>query len=372
MDLVAIMEQLGERQLAGNSVRTWVVSALVVALGWLLGRLARYVLTRWVLRLTARTRSNIDNKLVERSARPIGLTVTLAALAMAIDLLTLPPKLGIAATGVVLAAIALTVAVLLMRTIDVLFEEVLEPWAQRQQPPVNVQVLHVGQVALKIVAGTVAMVTVLQRTGFDVWSVITGLGIGGMAVALAAQQTLGNWFGGMQVMTDRPFQVGDWIRIDHYFGRVLHIGMRSTRLQNTAGLTFVIPNKHIAETTIENHMAPQGQVREFLLALPYDTPAERLEQICAELQALLLQHSGVHGDVSVLVWSFGDWAIQLRVIYRVPDALLYGQVAHEVNLAIKRHLDRLGQPLAFPTRTVVMAPAPVAGGDPGRVTAASP
>lgn len=358
MDILTLLEELGERQLAGNSVRTVLVSVLVVALGWLLGRMARYVLTRWVLRLTAKTRTNIDNKLIERSARPISLTVLLASLAIAVDLLTLPAKVNVIAHGAVLSAIALTIAVLLMRVVDVFFEEVLEPWAQRQNPPVNVQVLHVGQVTLKIVAGTVAMVTVLQRTGFDVWSVITGLGIGGMAVALAAQQTLGNWFGGMQVMTDRPFQVGDWIRIDGNFGRVLQIGMRSTRMQNTAGLTFVIPNKHIAETTIENHMAPQGQVREFLLGLPYETPAARLDQICAEIRVLLMEHPQVHSDVSVLVWNFGDWAVQLRVIYRVPDAQFYGPVAHDVNLAIKKRLEELGQPIAFPTRTLHVASVP--------------
>lgn len=358
METLRLLEEFGEQQLAGNSVRTWMVAALVVALGWLLGRMARYVLTRWVLRLTAKTKTNIDNKLVQRTARPIGLTVLLVSLAVAVDLLTLPPKLAMAASGAVLSLIALTLAVLLMRVVDVFFEEVLEPWAQRQTPPVNVQVLHVGQVALKIIAGTVAMVTVLQRTGFDVWSVITGLGIGGMAVALAAQQTLGNWFGGMQVMTDRPFQVGDWIRIDSSFGRVLHIGMRSTRMQNTAGLTFVIPNKHIAETTIENHMAPQGQVREFLLNLPLDTPAVRLDQLCAELRVLLMEHPQVHSDVSVLVWNFSDWAVQLRVIYRVPDAPLYGQVAHEVNLAIKRRLEELGQAIAVPNRTLHVASLP--------------
>ena len=353
-DILVAIEEFGERLFAGNTIRTWLVALLVVVLGWLVGKMARYVLTRWVLRITARTKTNIDNKLVERTARPIGLFITLVAAEIAIGLLSLPPQVELSANALTLAAIALTVALLLMRVIDVVFEEMLDPWAQRQQPPVNVQVLHVGQVALKIVAGTVAMVTVLQRTGFDVWSVITGLGIGGMAMALAAQQTLGNWFGGVQVMTDRPFQVGDWIRIDSHFGRVVHIGMRSTRIQNTAGLTFVIPNKHIAEAAIENHMAPQGQVREFMLALPYDTDATRLEELCAAIRELLGQIPLVHPEVSVVVWNFADWSIQLRVIYRATDANLFGPIAHEVNVAIKRLFDAQGIKFAFPTRTVYL------------------
>lgn len=360
-EVLAALEDFGERQLAGNSVRTLLVALLVVALGWLVGRMARYVLTRWVLRFTAKTKTELDNKLVERTARPIGLILTAVSMEVAVGMLTLTPKVAVVAHGAVLSGLALTVALLLMRVIDVVFEEVLDPWAQRQQPPINVQVLHVGQVALKIVAGTVAMVTVLQKTGFDVWSVITGLGIGGMAMALAAQQTLGNWFGGMQVMTDRPFQVGDWIRIDSYFGRVLHIGMRSTRMQNTAGLTFIIPNKHIAEATIENHMAPQGQVREFLLALPYDTSAARLEQLCDGVRELLGHIPLVHPEVSVLVWNYADWSIQVRVIYRVTDANHFGPVAHEVNIAIKRVFEAEGVKFAFPTRTVLLpdhAPVP--------------
>ncbi len=341
-----------QRPLMGNPAHTWLVALLTVIAGFLLGRLTHFVLTRWVLRLTSKTETDLDDKLVHATARPFSLAVTFATADVALGLLTLPRNVTTAVDGVLLTCLAVAVALILMRLIDVAFEAWMAPWAQRQSPPVNVQALHVGRVAVKIVAGTVVMVTVLQRAGVDIWSVVTGLGIGGVAVALAAQQTLGNLFGSLQVMTDQPFQVGDWIRIDNCFGRVQHIGLRSTRLVTSAGQTYVVPNKHIAEATIENLVAPQGQVREFMLALPYDTPVERLELVCQLVLDALATTSGVHPDFTAHVWAFAESAIQIRVIYRVPDLTAFSAVAHVVNLAIKARFDQAGLVFAFPTRTV--------------------
>lgn len=341
-----------DRVFLGNSLQSWLVAALVVVLGWLLGRLARFILTRWVVRLTARTGTQLDDKIISKSAQPLGIVVTLAATHVALAMLTLGDGARRIAEGAVVAAIAITVAIVVMRIIDAVSEEILDPWAARQSPPVHPQVLHIGRIVLKVVAGTLAMVTVMQRAGFDVWSVITGLGIGGVAVALAAQQTLGNVFGSLQVMTDRPFGVGDFVTIDRFSGRVLEIGLRSTRLQTTAGEVIVIPNKHVAEAAVQNLMAPQGQIREFHLGLTYSTTPAQVEQACALVSAVLRRTPGVHPEFLVQFTHFDESSLRLRVIYRVPDPARFGEVAHQVNLAILQDFNAEGLSFAFPTRTL--------------------
>ncbi|MSQ84031.1 MAG: mechanosensitive ion channel family protein [Myxococcales bacterium] len=352
MALFYTIEEFMQRTLGGNSLQTWGIAILVVVLAFMLGRMSHFVLTRVVLRLTAHTRTAIDDKLIGRTARPFSFAVMFGGAHFALKLVVLPLGAVKVVGGLILIALALTAAIILVRVVDVLFEELAEPWALSHSPPVNVQVIHIARVTTKIVTGTVVMVTVLQRAGFDVWSVITGLGIGGVAVALAAQQTLGNLFGSLQVMTDQPFRVGDWIRVDQHFGRVQHIGLRSTRIVTTAGQTFVVPNKHIAEATIENVVASQGQVREFFLAMPYEASAEQLQQACDLVVEILAETPGIHPEFLAQVWSFAEWSVQIRVIYRVPDLAGFSPVAHAVNLAIIRKFSAAGLRFAYPTRTV--------------------
>ncbi|MBM4346012.1 MAG: mechanosensitive ion channel family protein [Deltaproteobacteria bacterium] len=354
-------------RVGGNTLEAWADAALAVVLGFLLGKLTYFLLTRVLLRLTAHTNTDFDDKLIGRTARPFSLAVLFGCAWLALRLLELPPLAVKLMGGTLLGALALTAAVILMRVIDVLFENLAEPWALRHEPPVNVQVIHVARVTSKIVGGTLVMVFVLQRAGFDVWSVITGLGIGGVAVALAAQQTLGNLFGSLQVMTDQPFRVGDWIRVDQHFGRVQHIGMRSTRIVTTAGQTFVVPNKHVAEATIENAVGAQGQVREFFLSMPYDLDAERLQLACDLVLKVLAETPGVHPEFLAQVWAFAEWSVQIRVIYRVPDLAGFSPVAHAVNLGIKRQFDEAGLVFAYPTRTVHLV-----GADAGAVAGTQP
>lgn len=351
------IDQFLGQTFAGNTLHAWATALLVIIGAFALARLTHWLLTRVLLQFTARTNTTIDDKLVGSTARPFSYAVMFGCAHAALSLLVLPPLAVKLVGGGLLGALALSAALILMRVVDVLFEEWAQPWALSHDPPINVQVIHIARVSAKIVAGTLVMVAVLQRAGFDVWSVITGLGIGGVAVALAAQQTLGNLFGSLQVMTDQPFKVGDWIRIDQVFGRVQHIGLRSTRIGTTAGQTFVIPNKHIAEATIENLVSPLGQVQTILLPLPYDLPAERLQQACDLALAALAETPGVHPDHLAQVYSFGESAVHVRVIFRVPDLGGFSAVNHALLLNIKRQFDAAGLVFAYPTRTLHVAGA---------------
>ena len=123
--------------------------------------------------------------------------------------------------------------------------------------------LHFARGLVKALAVLLLFLATLQRAGVDVASLLAGLGIGGLAVALAAQETLGNLLGCLQLMTDRPFSVGDWVTFDGKLARVTAIGLRSTRLQLVTGARLIVPNKKAAEGLIENHSHPEGLVREY-------------------------------------------------------------------------------------------------------------
>lgn len=342
-----------EHPVAGNALRTWLVVALVLILGWMLGRLLAFLIARFVPQLTARTNTTLDDRLVERLARPAGVLLFFGSVHVALQILDLTDRgrrLGIDSLSI---AAAVTVGVMILRAIDVTYEELLVPWAGRQTPAVSVAVMNFARVSAKIVAALLLAVTVLQRAGFDVLSVVTGLGIGGLAVALAAQETLGNLLGSLQIMTDRPFSIGDYIKVDAHFGMVTDIGLRSTRLLQGNGIRTVIPNKKLAEATIENHSHPNGLVRDFMLSLAYGSTVAQVQAAVDLVRAVLAAEPRIHPEsASVLFVNFGESALGVRVLYKVPDVSQAGDVAHAVNLAIHAGFLEAGVKTAFPTRTV--------------------
>lgn len=344
-----------ERTFAGNSARTWLVVGLVLMLGLLIGRLAGFVMTRFGPKLAARTASNVDDRLIDRLNRPVAALLFLGALHVSVRILTMAEHWHRLATDAVMIGATFVLGIGVLRTIDVIYEEWMVPWADRQKPSVSVAVLNFARVTGKVVAVLVLAVAVLQRAGFDVVSVVTGLGIGGLAVALAAQETLGNLLGSMQIMTDRPFTLGDWVRVDGHFGRVTDIGLRSTRLQQANGVRIVMPNKKVAEAHVENHSYSSGLVRDFTLGLTFATTPAQMQQAVDIAKALLLATPGINADLAVNFVKFGDWSMDLRIVYHADPARA-GDIAHEVNVGILAAFGKAGLQMAFPTRTLHVAP----------------
>lgn len=333
----------------GRSPRLWLTALFVLVLGWLLGRLARLLLTRVVPRWTARTATTLDDRLVERLAVPTSVLVWLASARLACVFLELSAGTQAFVSGSLGVAVVVVLASMALRTIDVVHEELVLPWAGRQEPPPSAQALHFARGAIKVLAVVLLLLVALQRAGVDVLSLIAGLGIGGLAVALAAQETLGNLLGSLQLMTDRPFSVGDWIVLDGKLARVGAINLRSTRLRLANGVQIVMPNKKLAEALVENHSVPGlGLVRDHGLVIDGTTPVALLEAAMAALTAELATVSGVRSPVSVQLGKVELAQVELRMSY-VADPEQCAAVVHAVQLQALRVLEREGcRPLRKP------------------------
>ena len=335
---------------AGNSLRKWLVVLGLVLVGLIAALFVRFVLTRILARLTAHTKTVLDDRLVAATSMPFAVLTFFAFVHAALHVPRLPTRLHEMVLDASSVALALVTAVLLWRALDVLFDELMTPWAQRHEPPINTQVVAIARAATKWTAVAFLAITALRHAGFDVGSVITGLGIGGVAVAFAAQETLGNVLGALQIMTDQPFVVGDVIKIDNdYAGRVLRMGLRSTRLLTTAGVTIIVPNKKIASAVLQNFSHDNGLVKDVTFQLDRLLSAAQLRQAKQIAEDVLRDEPRVAADFSVTVSSFGDWSSNLRVIYFVPkldDAL---DAAHDVLLAVRERLAAAGMGMAVPS-----------------------
>ncbi|MBE3070726.1 MAG: mechanosensitive ion channel family protein [Planctomycetes bacterium] len=330
---------------------------LLVLAGLVLKKVSDYVFDRRVIPLLTKTRFHFDHLLAGAAARPLGHLVLLAGLAAAVWVLALP-EAPTDVRGVAFAALKVLLVAdilwFLLRLVDVL-AIYLTQLAGRTESALDDQIIPLIRKALKVTIGLLLSVWVVQLLGYSVSSLLAGLGIGGLAVALALQDTLANFFGSVFIFLDRPFAVGDMVRIEGVEGVVEEIGFRTTRIRTWPKTLVCIPNKTVAAATIDNwSQMPVRRVAQ-TVGVTYATTADQMEQAVAALRGILEADEGVDPEFIVVRFEdFGASSLNIRVIYFTkavpyPDHLA---TKERVNLAIMRALAGLGLSIAFPTRTI--------------------
>jgi MscS family membrane protein len=251
----------------------------------------------------------------------------------------------------------------LLRAVTVAGDEIAE--AKWSSARTNIRsVTGVGVRLGKVVVGALALMVALSELGYPVTTVIAGLGIGGVVLALAAQKTVENLFGSVSILADRPFGVGDTIRVDTVEGTVETIGLRSTRLRTIDRTLVVFPNGKLADMRIESLGARERLRFAVKLGLARDTRPEQIEAILAKLRAVLRGHASLRTDeVSVALIGLGEssFDVELAAPIETLDMALFAKVREELLLACIRVVEAEGARLAVPARQVL---APIAQGTP--------
>jgi MscS family membrane protein len=220
----------------------------------------------------------------------------------------------------------------------------------------------------KSLIATIVVLTVVQiaqvLSGKEITSILAGLGIGGLAFALAAQDTIKNLFGSMVLLADRPFEVGDRIVVDGTDGTVETVGMRSTRVRTLTGHLVTIPNGELANKAIENISKRPHIRRIFNITITYDTPPAKVREAKAIIEDIMKDHEGMDPEFPPRVFfnEFQDCALNLFCIYWYHPALWWDYLAltERINMEILERFNEAGIDFAFPTQTVHLA------GDPSR------
>jgi MscS family membrane protein len=188
----------------------------------------------------------------------------------------------------------------------------------------------------------------------NVATIIAGLGIGGIAVALAAQDTLQNLLGSFTIFADKPFVVGDLIRIDKYEGTIEKVGFRSTLIRTLDKTMVIIPNKKMVDSPLENLSLRNLRRMKFNVGLQYDTPAAVILKISKEIEEYVNKHEATSDDTLATFDSFGDSSLNLQVLYfiEIVDYSEYMKIRQEINYGIMEIVTRNGAEFAFPSQTV--------------------
>ncbi|MBU0678323.1 MAG: mechanosensitive ion channel family protein [Verrucomicrobia bacterium] len=219
--------------------------------------------------------------------------------------------------------------------------------------------------SLKVTVVVLVLVQIAQAlSDKPITSIIAGLGVGGIAIALAAQDTLKNFFGSLVIFADKPFELGDRIVVDSFDGPVEEVGFRSTRIRTLDGHLVTVPNADLANKIIQNIGKRPYIKRVMNIMITYDTPPEKVDRAVEILKDILKDHEGMKEDFPPRVFfnEFNDSSLNIMVLYwfHPPDYWAYCAFNEKVNMEILRRFSEEGIDFAFPSQTTYLA------GDPGR------
>ncbi len=335
-------------------------SGLVVAS--ILGIIISWAVRRALRRLTARTANTWDDAIPRLLRGPLRLASTTAILELALPSFELPTHAANLAVGLTRGLFFLGIFWGLWRSIDVLALALGDSGWAKHRPVSRTFVPLVARV-LKVVAAALGGVAMLSALGYPVASLIAGLGIGGLAFALAAQKTVENLFGSFSIAVDQPFRPGDFVKIDDFVGTIEIIGLRSTRIRTLDRTIITLPNGRLADMRVETFAARDRIRLSCVLGVLYGTSAAQMRTILAGIERCLREHPKIWPDaLPVRFRAFADSALEIEVMawFQTADWNEFTAIRQEILLQFMEVVEGAGSGFAFPTRTVHLVNQPAA------------
>ncbi|TRZ93455.1 mechanosensitive ion channel family protein [bacterium] len=344
------MQQLTNLMFCGNSVLKYLIIASIFFAGLLAIKIFEYILIKHLKKWAKKTATTFDDFII-RVIRRIGIPVAyFGVFYLAIDVLALDPLfkkiIDIAAIGILtLSAVRFGVAL-----ISYGFEVYL---SKRGKNETLKRSLDGILVVIKVVIWGLAIVFFLDNLGFKISAVIAGLGIGGVAVALAAQAVLGDLFSYFAILFDRPFEIGDFIITGDHLGTVEHIGIKTTRIRSLSGEQLIFSNTDLTNSRVRNYKRMEKRRVLFKLGVTYQTTSEQVKAIPKIIENII-------GNVKDTIFdrahffSYGDFALIFEIVYYVlgSDYNKYMDIQQEINFAIKERFETEHIEFAYPTQTL--------------------
>jgi small-conductance mechanosensitive channel len=286
--------------------------------------------------------------LLERDLIPIAY---IASIYLAISNLALHPILE--RTVEVLVVIISTI--LAIRLISAIVEYIIKIyWINYQRDNVNLeQSIDALMPAIRIIIWLIGIVFLLDNLGFDISAVVTSLGIGGVAIALASQGVLQDLFSYFAILLDRPFELGDFIVVGDYLGTVEYVGIKTTRLQSTGGEQIVMANTDLVSSRIRNHKKMRQRRINFKFGVAYQTTKEQLSQIPEWIREIIDQTENATCDRAHFT-GYGQYSQNFEAAYAIDnnDYIVYLNAQQTINLALKEKFAEAGIEFAYPTQIV--------------------
>jgi MscS family membrane protein len=334
----------------------WIGILLIVFIGVVCGRVFSFTATRLFERWLRRWETVINRQTSVRAIEPLAALVTVLVWGLGIVLLDLPMTFFILYYRVIKVVAVVAASVSAYRFIDVL-SDVLARRAEATATQYDDMLVPLVRKSLKIFVAAAGLLTVAQVLGSNVTALFASVGIGGLALALAAQDTVSNFFGSLMVILDRPFQVGDWIKTGDVEGTVEEVGFRSTRIRTFYNSLITLPNANLIKASVDNLGDRTYRRWSTRLGIAYDTPPEKIDAFCEGIRELVRKHPYTRKDYYHIYFNeFGSDSLEILVyvFFFTPDWATELRERHRLGVDIVRLAAELEVEFAFPTQTLYL------------------
>ena len=349
------MNNFNWEQPFGNTLTDWAIAGGLIVLSVILAK-AIYKISSGILRkFTSKTKSKLDDLLIDLLEEPVAFALGWFGIWKSVHYLKLSEGAEAFVDKVYYFVFIGFIAWAITRLIDALIETYLQPIVERSESDLDDQLLPLLRKGLKIVIWTLAIIIGLSNAGYDVGAIIAGLGIGGLALALAAQDTVKNFIGGFTVFVDKPFMVNQRVVVNGVDGTVEEIGIRSTRIRTLDGRIVSVPNSKFLDSSIENISSEPNRKIILNLGLTYDTTEIEMEKAMELLKSIVSEQEGTEEKVLVGFNGFNDSSLNIILIYYITAGADILGVQTAINLAILKNFNEQKLEFAFPTQTLYVS-----------------
>ena len=354
--LMNLLPKLGTQKILGLYMYQYIAILILAFLSTIIYRIFTFVTKRVIRKLlyTSGYQGETSEKYLWLIAKPASVFIIVLLLILCTPVLQLPPIYSQYIITGLRVLLPLFGTIILYRMVNI-FSLYLSRIAQKTDSTLDDQLVPLLRKSLKTFVVIIGTLFILDNLEVPILPLLTGLSIGGLAFALAAQDTIKNFFGSIMIFIDKPFQVGDWITTGDLDGTVEEVGFRSSRIRTFRNSLMYVPNGKLADSTIDNHGLRQYRRFYTQIAINYDTPPELIEVFVEGLRKIIEEHPHTRKDYYHVY--FNDMAatslnIMFYTFFAVPSWAQELRVRHEVLLSIVKLAKELGIQFAFPTQTI--------------------
>ena len=352
--LIDILPEWSENEWFGVEIWQYLAVFLWLLIGFILKKIFEFVLDNYIRRITTKTRFTWDDDLLDSVHKPAGFIFLMGFFLLSYTNLQLSVTVNLYLSKILSIAIAAGFVWLFYNLADV-FSKYLLVVTSKTETLLDDQLVPLIRKTLRVFIVVMGVILILQNNGYNVASLIAGLGIGGLAVALAAKDTLANFFGSITIFADKPFKIGDWVKLAGVEGTVEEVGFRTTRIRTFYNSLVSVPNATISTTEIDNLGMRKYRRFKTILNLTYSTSPEQMEAFVEGIKAIVKANKHFRQDYyEVHFNAMGSHSLDVLVyvFFEVPDWSTELQQRHNFLLEILRLAKEVGVEFAFPTQTL--------------------
>ena len=347
----------------GNAIWRFAIVLLVILVSMVIGRIAQFIINNYAMRLEKKYGTITPTLLLRCLTKPVSVAVFAMGLFVCKLFLVFGDE-GISTsieaywTKITKAIAAIAIAYALYRLVDII-EYYLLRWTGKTKTKLDDMLVPVIRKSLRVTITIIAALWIADGIlGAEIRAILLSAGVGGIAIALAAKDTIANFFGSITIFTDKPFQIDDLVKIGGHFGPVEEVGFRSTRIRTLQGHLVTIPNNMITNSTVENIGKRPFIRRTSNITITYDSGHTKAEKAVEIIKKLLSQVPEINTDPEkpprAYFSDFNDWSLNIYMSYWVKpaDYWVYQEVNERVNLEIMKRFEAEQIEFAFPSQTL--------------------